>query len=219
MEIPVLITVVSIYVFWWLNGIFKVSFNEKTAQVLGASHGVLAILVLTSIVLASYQVYFRGFYTQEILIWSCLFSAMLMGGFGNHHIKYRLRRMYYRFMFFLPLRSSLLLLIPFLGVILLLNTYGSILVNGDDIYYEDDTIRVEQTFTGVLGAPHPPIVMLKQGIFEYKQATLSIPPRVFMGLNGLKVVKRSAKHYVLRFYYHSYDTDQKTCFLVDLSLN
>jgi len=218
MFIPILIILVSIYAGWWLNGIFKYLFAEKTVQVLRSFHWSIAILLLISLVLASYKIYFRGFYTRELLIWSYLFSAMLVGGFGNQWVPYWLERKYHRFLFFLPLRSGLLLLIPFLGAIILLNVYGSILANSKDIYYEDQIIRIERTFKGALGGTKPPTIFTKKGIFEYKQEEVSVPLQILSGLDSLKVEEQKTRYYVLKFY-HGFNNNYESPFLMHLKLD
>ncbi|OJJ23315.1 hypothetical protein BKI52_02855 [marine bacterium AO1-C] len=212
-----LIIVASIYAFWWLNGIFKCKFGNKAIGIIRSLHWVLAALLLISVVMASYRIYFRGFYTQVVLIWSCLFSTMLIGGFGNQHIEYRLERIYHRFMFFLPLRSGLLLLIPFLGFIILLNIYTNITVYYKGIFYEDQVIRIEKPASGPFGGSPPPTIFIKRGIFEYKQKELSMPPQVFSGLDSLNVEAYSSNYYVLKFY-HRFSKDYETPFLVPVRI-
>ncbi|HAS42706.1 MAG TPA: hypothetical protein DCS93_19655 [Microscillaceae bacterium] len=218
MLIPILIIIGSIYTGWWLNGIFKRLFAEKTVQVLRGFHWSVAMLLLVSLILSSYKIYFRGFYTRELLIWSYLFSSMLVGGFGNQWVPYWLERNYHRFLFFLPLRSGLLLLIPFLGFVVLFNIYGNILADSDDIFYEDQTIRIERTFRGALGGTKPPTIFTKRGIFEYKQEEFSVPPQVFSGLYSIETEKQSPKHYVLKFH-HGFNNSYESPFLVHLKLD
>ena len=74
-------------------------------------------------------------------------------------------KLYFRIFSFLPLLVAAFSLIPFLGVVLLLSLYGQLTEPAKDIFYEDNKLRVQSTFVGVLGPPRLDIFQ-KHGLFE-----------------------------------------------------
>jgi len=63
----------------------------------------------------------------------------------------RFERIYFKAFAFLPVIAGGIFLIPFFGFVLLLSLAGQLTQPVDQIYYQDDRLRVQSTFVGVLG--------------------------------------------------------------------
>lgn len=77
----------------------------------------------------------------------------------------KIEKIYFRIFSFLPVFTAGFLYIPFLGVVLVFSLFGQLISPADKIYFQDNKLRIQSSFVGVLGSPRLDIFE-KKGIFE-----------------------------------------------------
>ncbi|PHN01637.1 hypothetical protein [Flavilitoribacter nigricans] len=143
---------------------------------------------------------------NQLILLLPLITAFLLASLEKEKLS-RNERLYFRTFQIIPLGGLLVLMIPFLGLSLLFY----LLFPGGTVYYEDENIRIEQTFYGVLAMRYPPDVYQKRGPFVTRLTTKIYCPG---SVDEVKV-QRTGKSY--RIYYLTEDHPQETC-LKDIQL-
>jgi len=104
-------------------------------------------------------------WTFRIIAWLFLLTGVITFIVG-HKSQFNLLTKIYFFTFStLPTLIGLFLLVPFLGVVLIFSLFGQLSGTGDAMLFNNNDIRVQTTFLGVLGPPYLDIYK-KEGLFE-----------------------------------------------------
>jgi len=145
--------------------------DEKASRRIISFHYLLALLILISILLEiTDNLSFSGQWTTRIIIIGFLLTGTFIFPVTNWGNKLKIEKFYFRIFSLFPILTFLFSLIPFLGIVAVLSCYGQLTDPVKNIYYEDERIRIQSSFVGVLGPPRL-FVYQKKGILERQLAT------------------------------------------------
>lgn len=135
----------------------------------------MALLVSIALfVLSYYNIYLRGYWAPRIIFWVWFFSAMVLYSFGDRKVFFKVEKLFYDILFFLPLTFFPLVMIPFVGGGIILLFYVAFIGDESMVLYSSDTIRIEQPYIRFM-SPDPPIaVFRKDNLFSYKDTVIDI---------------------------------------------
>lgn len=146
------------------------SFGEETSRRIKEVHFLtLAICLCSAVMYYRFGLELRGVWTTKIVILLTLFTGPFVILVTDKTIFTRLEKIYFSLFSMFPVITAALLCIPFLGIVVV----GSLLlrlVAPPEIHYEDDQLRIQNSFRGVL-APAGFDVYAKKGIFEQQVYT------------------------------------------------
>jgi hypothetical protein len=77
----------------------------------------------------------------------------------------KMEKVYFKLFSFLPTLTGVILFIPILGVVIVVSLFGNLIEPVNKIYFEDEHLRIQSSFTGVL-VPHRLEIFAKNSIFE-----------------------------------------------------
>jgi hypothetical protein len=160
-------------IFYWLGIYFwnrKVGWrlNERFSRCIKYLHYTLTVLTIAAgLLITIADISFSGQWTTRIILFGFLLSGIIIYPFSDWRNKSKIERNYFRAFSFLPILVAGFSMIPFLGGVLLLSLFGQLTDPVDDIYYEDNKLRVQSTFIGILGPPRLDIFQ-KKGLFEVR---------------------------------------------------
>ncbi len=126
----------------------KMSTTIKSLHFLG-----LFICILVSILYSNFNIGLRGLWTTRIIIIFTLLTGIFFIFIANKTTINKIEKWYFNFFSFLPIVTAGVFFIPFLGVVFVISLFGQLTEPATRIYYEDNKIRVQSTFVGVLGPP------------------------------------------------------------------
>ena len=197
-----LATIISGLVF--LIGLFglikKVRLSSKTTIIAKKVFVIIGFILLIASILAQFDTYLRGYWTTKFFIWLFILTSSLLFAFGDRVILTKPWKVFTGFIFYFPLASILwYLIVPFMGPVLSITIWGYILGDKDDIFYNDNDIRLQRVFKGALGPAGPPNYFKKSGILEFDEGILSV--NFYESPDSLKVDK--TKDSVTVYFYHS----------------
>lgn len=121
----------------------------------------LLISLIVGITYANYDIGLRGLWTTRTIIIFTLLTGVFFIFLADKASLSKIEGWYFKIFAFVPIFTAATLFIPFLGVVLVLSLIGQLTDPATQIYYEDDKLRVQSSFVGVLGPP-------KLDVFEKK---------------------------------------------------
>lgn len=131
-------------------------------------------ILVATIAAQSYNVYPRWYWFTKSIFWLVFFLCMSIYGLcKNDHLR-KFERTIYKFIFYLPLVSLLLLLVPFIGVGIGLIFYVKFIGDNKFVLYNDNKIRIEQPYIRFMGPNPQPIIYFKQKLISYQDYILPI---------------------------------------------
>lgn len=145
---------------WRLN--LTVSRTIKLLHYIG-----LLICLIVGITYANYDIGLRGLWTTRTIIIFTLLTGVFFIFLADKTSQSKIEGWYFKIFAFMPICAAATLFIPFLGVVLVLSLIGQLTDPAIHIYYEDDKLRVQSSFVGVLGPPRLDFFEKKM-IFEKK---------------------------------------------------
>jgi hypothetical protein len=149
----------------WLKRVKK-TITIKQTRLLLWTHAILLALTIFSLWLSfQYATSFRGMWTFRFIACLFLLTGIFIYPFGHKSQFNRITKVYFFLFSTLPTLVGVFLLVPFLGVVIVLSLYGRLSGTGDTLLYDDQSIRVQTTFLGVLGPPFLDIYK-KDGVLE-----------------------------------------------------
>ena len=138
----------------------------KTTQRIKAIHYAgLTICLVVGMSFALFDIGLRGLWTTRVVIMVTLITGMFLKFVADRAALKKIESVYFRFFSFLPIATAGMLLVPFVGVLLVASLWGRLTGPAEAIYYEDGKLRIQSTFSGVLGPPRIDIYQ-KEFIFE-----------------------------------------------------
>jgi len=181
----------------------KLYLPAKTSLVIKRFFIFLCLIVLATFILSLFNVYFRGYWTTKILIWSFILTASLLYSFGNRQILTKPWQIFTAAIFYFPLVSLLLMVIPsFLGTIFSYALWVRLTGDPKAIYYNDNEIRIQKVCTDCdMGFQGLPRYFKKEGLFELDKGELDNGNNLFD--NRIKVEKTKDSIIVLLYYLNS----------------
>ena len=120
---------------------------------------------LLLIILGMFGLTLRGIWTNRIIIILCLISGIFFNLFSQKSVLNKFEKIYFNFLSFFPILFFGLVLIPMIGFIVVISLIGQLFNPVNEIYYEDDKLRIQNSFIGVMAPPKVKIFN-KNGIFE-----------------------------------------------------
>jgi hypothetical protein len=151
--------------FYWEKKVFW-RLNKKTSNTIKTIHYVgMIICVFVSIMYLKFDIGLRGLWTTRIVILITLFIGIFFKFITNKSTLNKIENLYFRIFSFLPILTAGILFIPFLGIVLVASVFGQLLDPAKKVYYQDEHLRIQSTFIGVLGIPKIDIYK-KDIIFE-----------------------------------------------------
>lgn len=171
----------SIYAFslkFWKKNQFR--FSESTSKGIKFLH-YFTLLLSLSFVFINYSL--RGIWTTQIVIIISIFIGVFYNLIAQKSVLNNVEKYYFTFLSFFPIMFFGLVIIPMIGFIIVVSLIGQLFNPVDKIYYEDNKLRVQRSFIGVLAPPRIKVYK-KFGIFEkeYKDENLN-----FEDIDSIKV--------------------------------
>ncbi|MBB3699561.1 hypothetical protein KMW28_24460 [Flammeovirga yaeyamensis] len=143
-----------------MNLSHKVSIHLKLAHYFSFSlTGIIAIIFI------NFNIGLRGKWTSRMIILIFFLSGILFHLIAEKEAMKKWGFWYFKGFSFLPIGISLFTFIPFLGPVIVFSILGQLFIPVDKIYYEDDQLKVQTRFVGVLGPPQLEVYQ-KEFIFE-----------------------------------------------------
>jgi hypothetical protein len=154
---------------FWKKNQFR--FSEFTSRCLKYSH-YFALVLSLSFVFIDYSL--RGIWTTQIVILISIFIGVFYNLIAQKSVLNKVEKYYFTFLSFLPILFFGLVLIPMIGFIIVVSLIGQLFNPVDKIYYEDNKLRIQSSFVGVMAPPRIKVYK-KIGIFEkeYKDENLN----------------------------------------------
>jgi hypothetical protein len=163
---------------FWKKNQFR--FSEVTSRNLKYSH-YLTLALSLSFVFFDYSL--RGIRTSQIVILISIFIGVFYNLIAQKSVLNKAEKYYFNLLSFFPILFFGLVLIPMMGFIIVVSLIGQLFNPVDKIHYEDNKLRIQTSFVGVM-APPKIKVYKKFGIFEkqYKDENLN-----FEDIDSIKV--------------------------------
>ena len=180
--------------------------NPKLSTYLKFFHFIcLCICFVVAILYNNYHIGLKGLWTTRVIIVLTLITGIFFVLVADKSSINRPERWYFKIFSFLPILTAGTLLIPFLGVIIVFSLYGKLIDPASKIYYEDEKMRVQSTFIGVLGPPSLEIFE-KNLIFEKR---LKKPDVWVDGIDSIKVSYDRDSTRIVVYGLYEYDEKRK----------
>lgn len=140
---------------------------------------IINLLLFTTLIMANYNYYWRGFLsTSIILILACLITLLYYYYFN------KVSDFIWTF-----LTVYLFILIPASQIIIL----NSIYAFNENVFYNDSNYRLEETFNGIIAHQQLPKLFVKKGLFERKYLEEKGSPWVVLNKDDSKSIEIEKK--------------------------
>lgn len=160
-----LICLYAFGLFFWKKKIAW-SFNQMISKRLKRMH-YLALILTTTLVLVyfNFNYCFPGFWIGRLLFVFAIISGLTIYPLAENSISNKIESFYFKLFSMFPIFFLMVLLVPFIGVIIAISAIGTLISPYEKIYFQDDKIRVQTTFTSPMVAPEINIYS-KKFLFE-----------------------------------------------------
>ena len=165
----------------------------------------LLICLLVGITYMNFDIGLRGLWTTRSIVISVLVTGVLFILLTDKSTISHVERWYFRTFSLLPVLAAATLLIPFFGIVLMLSLFGQLTDPATIIYYEDDKLRIQSSFVGVLGPPRLDIFE-KRMIFERKLQSANLWAN---DIDSIKVFYDSDSTRIIAFGLYDYDEERQ----------
>jgi hypothetical protein len=140
--------------------------SSKVSKTIKYFHYLTLLIVLTiAFTYSLFDIGLRGLWTTRSFIIITLLTGMFFNFITNKTIINKIEKVYFKLFSFFPPITGLILCIPFLGVVIVFSLIGRLIEPANTIYYEDEHLRIQSTFTGVLG-PKRFDIFTKKSLYE-----------------------------------------------------
>ncbi|MDB5272006.1 MAG: hypothetical protein JWO58_373 [Chitinophagaceae bacterium] len=141
-------------------------FSEKATRYIKYLHYFFLALIFFSIfVHFQFDLDLRGIWTTRMIIFGLLTTGIFFYPFAKKKNLRTPEKAYFLTFSCLPAGIAALLLIPFLGTIIVLSLWGQLTSPISKIHYEDNNLRIQSSFSRLLG-PSQLDIIEKKGLFE-----------------------------------------------------
>ena len=148
-----LICLYAFGLFFWKKKVAW-SFNQINSKRIKTIH--YWAFFLTAILTFIYFIFnycFPGFWIGRILFLFVIITGLIIYPLAENSISNKLETLYFKLFSIFPILFLMVLLVPFLGVILAISAIGTLTNPFEKIYYEDNKIRIQSTFTSPMVVP------------------------------------------------------------------
>jgi hypothetical protein len=143
---------ISFYLLFWLLR-KKIKIQDSLFRVVTKIHYFVLISILIIIILIPFGLYFRGEWTNEIIMWIFLFSNFIIQ-FNVESLKTEFEKVYFKVILFSPLVLIVSWIIPMFGLLIsynfifLFNHYEEIIYNDNELKfsYEEKLFNYHNEF-------------------------------------------------------------------------
>ncbi|MFD0750258.1 hypothetical protein ACFQZS_08910 [Mucilaginibacter calamicampi] len=125
----------------------------------------LFFCIIVALLYGVFSLGLRGQWTTRIVIILTLLTGIFFRLISNEASKSKIEKWYFKIFSLVPMFMAGTLLIPFLGVVMVLSLIGKLVMPVNNIYYEDEKLRVQSTYQGML-IPAKIDIFAKHFIFE-----------------------------------------------------
>ena len=146
------------YVAWRLSS--KVSKTIKYVHYL-----TLFVALIIAFTYSQYGIGLRGLWTTRTFVIIALLTGVFFNFVTDKAILNKIEKIYFKLFSFLPTVTGVILCVPFLGVVIVFSLLGRIIEPANTIYYEDQKLRIQSSFRGVL-APKQIDLFVKNNFYE-----------------------------------------------------
>lgn len=136
------------------NKLVKWRLSLKTSWIIKYLHYIcFAISLTVALIYLQFDLGFRGLWTTRIFIITTLVTGVSFILISNRTINNKVETIYFRIFSFIPVLIGGVLYVPFLSVVVILSLFEQLTEPVNKIYYEDNKLRIQSSFVGVLGPP------------------------------------------------------------------
>ncbi len=161
----IFILVYSVSLYLWLK---KTDFrlSVKGSHYVKWLHYLFLSLTLFSLAIHyAFNIDLRGIWTDRLIIFGLITTGILFYPFAAKKSVSIPEKIYFILFSCLPIAIAGVLLVPFLGMIIILSLWGQLTCPVSKIHYEDQNIRIQSSFSELLGPSRLEIIE-KKGLFE-----------------------------------------------------
>ena len=212
MEFIVLFIILTIaYAFslkYWKNNNFRLQFQPSIY--LKYLH---YLTISISIILFFIGLNINGIWTSRIIFFIAILSGIFYNLIAQNISLNKLEKYYFKFLRILPIVFASLTFIPFLGIVIVASIIGQLTNPYEKIYYNDENIRIQTSFAGVLTGPK--IKVYKKNMFfeKFSEESKKFPESI----DSLKV--EYIKDSINIFIWNDYNENPKLAKKIQVSRN
>ena len=149
---------------WLKKADFRLSL--KVSRAMKRLHYFFLILVVFNLLLHYFlDLDLRGIWTSRLIVFGLLTTGILFYPFAPKKSVSTPEKIYFGLFTGIPILIAGVLLVPFLGSIILLSLWGQLTCPVSKIHYEDKKLRIQSSFSELLGPSRLDIIE-KKGLFE-----------------------------------------------------
>ena len=125
--------------------------NSNLSKTIKYVHYLALFITLTiAFTYTQFGIGLRGLWTTRIFVTVVLLIGIFFNFVTDRTIINKIEKIYFRVFSFLPTFTGVILCIPFLGIVIVFSLLGRLIEPANSIYYEDEHLRIQSSFTGVL---------------------------------------------------------------------
>lgn len=180
--------------------------NTKMSKSIKLLHYIGLLICLTvGIIYTNFDIGLRGLWTTRTIIIFTLLTGVFFTFLADKSSTSKIEKWYFKIFSFVPILTAATLFIPFLGVVIVLSLFGQLTDPATKIYYEDDKLRIQSSFVGVLGPPRLDIFE-KKIIFEKKLKRAEFWANE---IDSIKVAYDTDSTRIIAYGLYDYDEERK----------
>ena len=146
------ITYVIILKLWKEQITWKLS-NRMTVSLKHIHYSSLFLCIFSLILFEYFSLSFKGLWTSRIIIIITILTGIFFHLIANKVALKKIEETYFKFLSYFPIIVGIFSLIPFIGIVVILSLVGQLFMPVEKIYFEDENLRIQSSFVGVLGSP------------------------------------------------------------------
>jgi hypothetical protein len=140
--------------------------NSKVSKTIKYVHYLTLFVALTiAFTYLQFGIGLRGLWTTRTFVIISLLTGVFFNFVTDKTILNKLEKVYFKLFSLLPSVTGIVLCVPFLGVLIVLSLLGRLIEPSNKIYFEDEHLRINSSFMGLLAPPRVDI-FTKNAIFE-----------------------------------------------------
>ena len=163
-------------------------------------HLLLAGLLFACWVLASWEIYLKGYWTTKVLGWCFFFSGIILYVLSQKQVSRKIERFYYGLYFCLPIAVIPICLFPIAGWMIYSTIYTHAMGTKTDIIYSDPHYRIQRVHIGN-GFDATTALFVKKGLFEFRQEPEIISPDFIIDLDHISIQEISKDSLKIQKYF------------------
>jgi len=140
--------------------------SSKVSKTIKYVHYLTLFVALTiGFTYSQFGIGLRGQWTTRIFVIITILTGVFFSFVTDKIVINKLEKVYFKAFSLLPTVTGVILCIPFLGVVIVCSLLGRLIEPSYKIYFNDDHLRIQSSFSGVLAPPRVDIYT-KDALFE-----------------------------------------------------